>query len=371
MFIETMLRLARFVRKCEILFSLSEKKTRTRTWSRTTWWPCSTSTRAASVSPHICSAASWRPCTRATRCPGVSASGYRLPRTPTCKRTTTLARISRGDTIVITNLFQVERGRADLDVDAGLSHEAGQSAENPGPREAPLCQVHQKQRDRDAASLGQRRDHASDTIPPGSRDGESNGRRYVLKLSRDRGFAYVARDDARSPRPYPIAVPLVGRLSCRAGMGDVKKKKKKISSRFLISFLKNNPWRKRLIWSVTFEIFTFEIRSFFFFFSSRRLSWDTDGRIAGYPHRMRFKAFNARYRLIAPFKQLRRAEEQAVEDTKLILQNAQQLKSKFGASTSWALGKRHIFLSEGIRQQLENLRSETRRKAATVIQVNG
>lgn len=84
---------------------------------------------------------------------------------------------------------------------------------------------------------------------------------------------------------------------------------------------------------------------------------------------MRFKAFNARYRLIAPFKQLRRSEEQAVEDTKLILQNAQQVKSKFGASTSWALGKRHIFLSEGIRQQLENLRSETRRKAATVIQV--
>lgn len=90
----------------------------------------------------------------------------------------------------------------------------------------------------------------------------------------------------------------------------------------------------------------------------------------GYPHRMRFKAFNARYRLIAPFKQLRRAEEQAVEDTKLILQNAQQLKSKFGASTSWAVGKRHIFLSEGIRQQLENLRAETRRKAATAIQAS-
>ncbi|XP_039312629.1 unconventional myosin-IXa isoform X1 [Solenopsis invicta] len=88
----------------------------------------------------------------------------------------------------------------------------------------------------------------------------------------------------------------------------------------------------------------------------------------GYPHRMRFKAFNTRYRLIAPFKQLRRAEEQAVEDTKLILQNAQQLKSKFGASTSWAVGKRHIFLSEGIRQQLENLRAETQRKAATAIQ---
>lgn len=84
---------------------------------------------------------------------------------------------------------------------------------------------------------------------------------------------------------------------------------------------------------------------------------------------MRFKAFNARYRLIAPFKQLRRSEEQALEDTKLILQNAQHVKCKYGTNTSWALGKRHIFLSEGIRQQLENLRSETRRKAATSIQV--
>lgn len=89
----------------------------------------------------------------------------------------------------------------------------------------------------------------------------------------------------------------------------------------------------------------------------------------GYPHRMRFKAFNSRYRLLAPFKQLRRVEDQAVDDLKLILQNAQLFKSKFGASTSWALGRRHIFLSEGIRQQLENLRHETRRKAATIIQV--
>ncbi|XP_046742068.1 unconventional myosin-IXAa isoform X2 [Diprion similis] len=88
----------------------------------------------------------------------------------------------------------------------------------------------------------------------------------------------------------------------------------------------------------------------------------------GYPHRMRFKAFNTRYRLLAPFKQLRRAEEQAAEDTRLILQNAQQMKSKFSASTSWALGKRHIFLSEGIRQQLEALRADTRRRAATAIQ---
>ena len=79
--------------------------------------------------------------------------------------------------------FQAERGRADLHVNAGLPHEARQSLEDLGPREAPLCQVHQEQRYRDAASLRQRRDYASDTIPSGSRDGESNGRRYVLKLS--------------------------------------------------------------------------------------------------------------------------------------------------------------------------------------------
>ena len=89
----------------------------------------------------------------------------------------------------------------------------------------------------------------------------------------------------------------------------------------------------------------------------------------GYPHRMRFKAFNARYRLIAPFKQLRRCEDMAIEDTNLILQNLQLMKNNFTASTSWALGKRHIFLSEGIRQQLENLRTQIRRNAATCIQV--
>lgn len=38
------------------------------------------------------------------------------------------------------------------------------------------------------------------------------------------------------------------------------------------------------------------------------------------------------------------------------------------ASTSWAIGKRHIFLSEGARQQLERLRSEKRTFAATLIQ---
>jgi hypothetical protein len=34
---------------------------------------------------------------------------------------------------------------------------------------------------------------------------------------------------------------------------------------------------------------------------------------------MRFKAFNVRYRLLAPFKKLRRQEEKALEDCQLIL----------------------------------------------------
>ncbi|KAJ8935958.1 hypothetical protein NQ318_015793 [Aromia moschata] len=90
----------------------------------------------------------------------------------------------------------------------------------------------------------------------------------------------------------------------------------------------------------------------------------------GYPHRMRFKAFNARYRLLAPFAKLHRTEEKVTDDCHLILQHVLDSISKQPSfvSTSWALGKRHIFLSEGIRQHLERLRSETRQKAATLIQ---
>ncbi|XP_063215940.1 unconventional myosin-IXAa isoform X2 [Bacillus rossius redtenbacheri] len=94
----------------------------------------------------------------------------------------------------------------------------------------------------------------------------------------------------------------------------------------------------------------------------------------GYPHRMRFKAFNVRYRLLAPFRKLRRADDKATEDCLLILQSLQlalEARPKLQAcavSTSWALGKRHIFLSEGARQQLEFLRAGKRHKAAQLIQ---
>ncbi|XP_075226131.1 unconventional myosin-IXb-like dachs [Lycorma delicatula] len=92
----------------------------------------------------------------------------------------------------------------------------------------------------------------------------------------------------------------------------------------------------------------------------------------GYPHRMRFKAFNVRYRLLAPFSKLRRSEERATDDCRLILhclEEKHELKQPSSqVSTSWAFGKRHIFLSEGVRQQLECLRWEMRHRAAVLIQ---
>ncbi|EDS45532.1 myosin IB heavy chain [Culex quinquefasciatus] len=91
---------------------------------------------------------------------------------------------------------------------------------------------------------------------------------------------------------------------------------------------------------------------------------------SGFPHRLRFKQFTARYRMLAPFRLLRRCEEKALEDCKLILDFALENPPELDGSVtlSWAPGKRHIFLSEGIRQHLENLRTEVRMKSATLIQ---
>ncbi|CAH1155682.1 unnamed protein product [Phaedon cochleariae] len=90
----------------------------------------------------------------------------------------------------------------------------------------------------------------------------------------------------------------------------------------------------------------------------------------GYPHRMRFRAFNSRYRLLAPFATIHRTEEKVIDDSNLILQYVLDsiTKQQGLVSNSFAMGKRHIFLSEGIRQHLEKLRSDTRQKAAILIQ---
>ena len=105
----------------------------------------------------------------------------------------------------------------------------------------------------------------------------------------------------------------------------------------------------------------------------------------GFPHRMRFKAFNARYRALAqPMKFLHRTDSKAVEDCEFILDcYNNQLKSLPVSMTTmpsssvnknnnnnkdWAHGRKHIFLSEGARQLLEMLRETRRQKAALIIQ---
>lgn len=91
---------------------------------------------------------------------------------------------------------------------------------------------------------------------------------------------------------------------------------------------------------------------------------------SGFPHRMRFILFTARYRMLAPFKSLHRIDEKALEDCKMILQSALEKPPEvdFAVTMSWATGKRHIFLTEGIRQYLEKIRTHILVKSATLIQ---
>jgi dachs len=91
---------------------------------------------------------------------------------------------------------------------------------------------------------------------------------------------------------------------------------------------------------------------------------------SGFPHRMRFKQFISRYKMLIPFRSLRLCEENALEDCKIILDCAIEhpFDIDVSVSLSWAPGKRHIFLSEGMRQHLENLRAHIRNRSATLIQ---
>lgn len=91
---------------------------------------------------------------------------------------------------------------------------------------------------------------------------------------------------------------------------------------------------------------------------------------SGYPGKWRFKQFISRYRMLIPFRSLRQCEENALEDCKVILDCAIEhpFDLDVSVSLSWAPGKRHIFLSEGMRQHLENIRSNIRNRSATLIQ---
>ena len=78
----------------------------------------------------------------------------------------------------------------------------------------------------------------------------------------------------------------------------------------------------------------------------------------GFPHRMRFKAFNGRYRMLArPMTILKRSDEKSVQDCELILDCYSQLAKEYFPDVEpvpnnkdWAHGRKHIFLSEGTRQ---------------------
>jgi len=96
---------------------------------------------------------------------------------------------------------------------------------------------------------------------------------------------------------------------------------------------------------------------------------------------MRFKAFNARYKSLAtPMKNLHRTDSKSVEDCEFILDcYSKQVKTCLESNSSqdninrthnkdWAHGRKHIFLSEGARQQLELLRDMKRQKSANLIQ---
>lgn len=92
----------------------------------------------------------------------------------------------------------------------------------------------------------------------------------------------------------------------------------------------------------------------------------------GLPHRMRFKAFISRYRLLVNSKFILQNEDSMIDDCKIILTNFDKIRANTShataAITSWVLGRKHVFLSESARQQLEIARNGRRNQAATQIQ---
>ncbi len=105
----------------------------------------------------------------------------------------------------------------------------------------------------------------------------------------------------------------------------------------------------------------------------------------GFPHRMRFKAFAARYRPLAVTRGRRLfwRDEKAVNDCETVLdcysdelriirarEEETTTTTTLPRNTAWAHGRKHIFLSEGARQLLERMREERRTTAARRIQRN-
>ncbi|XP_068618657.1 unconventional myosin-XIX isoform X2 [Battus philenor] len=97
----------------------------------------------------------------------------------------------------------------------------------------------------------------------------------------------------------------------------------------------------------------------------------------GYPHRMRFRAFGARYRALwrrgaacggAGGAGEREAGAACARVLRAVAAAAAPPAPSSPAAVRWALGKRHVFLSEGMRQVLERMRRARRQAAAECIQ---
>ncbi len=77
--------------------------------------------------------------------------------------------------------------------------------------------------------------------------------------------------------------------------------------------------------------------------------------------------------MLVPIRSLSRSDELAFDDCQRILDHIPPFRMTScdmgPASKDWALGKKHIFLSETLRQHLERVRSEKRNQSATRIQV--
>ncbi|XP_062589716.1 uncharacterized protein LOC134251341 [Saccostrea cucullata] len=90
----------------------------------------------------------------------------------------------------------------------------------------------------------------------------------------------------------------------------------------------------------------------------------------GIPHRMRYKSFNNRYKIffghMKPY-QLDTQQDQCKAILNSFLKAMDESKLPY-VSTQWMFGKKHLFFSEGTRQQLEAMRAEKINKAASIIQ---
>ncbi|KAK2557261.1 Unconventional myosin-VIIb [Acropora cervicornis] len=87
-------------------------------------------------------------------------------------------------------------------------------------------------------------------------------------------------------------------------------------------------------------------------------------------HRCQFHTFAQKYSFVSPRK-LRGHEQAGGEDCKAIFESLMRKLDRSKGDViagSWALGKRHVFFSEVVKQELENLRESRKEKSAITIQ---